>query len=98
MSQGVSMKRRKIDPETKMAAVLEGLRGESSIADICRGYQISESLYYRWRDKFLEGGSQALSSRNSSGPEAAVKARISELERIIGKQTVQIEILKKISQ
>ena len=55
------MKRRKIDPETKMAAVLEGLRGESSIADICRKYQISESLYYRWRDKFLEGGSQALS-------------------------------------
>ena len=98
MSQGVSMKRRKIDPETKMVAVLEGLRGEGSIADICRKYQISESLYYRWRDKFLEGGSQALSSRNGSGPEAAVKARIAELERIIGKQTVQIEILKKISQ
>jgi transposase len=98
MSQGVSMKRRKIDPETKMAAVLEGLRGGSSIAEICRKYQVSESLYYRWRDKFLEGGSQALSSRNGSGPEAAVKAKISELERIIGKQTVQIEILKKISQ
>ena len=46
----------------------------------------------------MEGGSQALSSRNGSGPEAVVKARISELERIIGKQTVQIEILKKISQ
>lgn len=89
------MKRRKIDSETKMAAVLEGLRGEDSIAEICRRYQISESLYYRWRDKFLEGGSQALSSRNGSGPEAAVKARVSELERIIGKQTVQIEILKK---
>jgi hypothetical protein len=43
----------------------------------------------------LEGGSRALSSRNGSGPEAAVKARIFELERIIGKQTVRIEILKK---
>jgi hypothetical protein len=62
MSQGVSMKRRKIDPETKMAAVLEGLRGGSSMAAICRKYQISESLYYRWRDKFLEGGSQASNS------------------------------------
>jgi transposase-like protein len=62
------MKRRKIDPETKMAAVLEGLRGESSMADICRRYQISESLYYRWRDKFLEGGSQALASRTVRGP------------------------------
>ena len=98
MSQGVGMKRRKIDTETKLAAVLEGLRGESSIADICRKYQISESLYYRWRDKFLEAGSRALASRNGSGPEAAVKAKISELERIIGKQTVKIEILKKISE
>ncbi|MCK9377036.1 MAG: transposase [Syntrophobacterales bacterium] len=73
------MKRRKIDREIKMAAVLEGLKGESSIADICRKYQISESLYYGWRDKFLEAGSRALASRYDSGPEAAVKARISEL-------------------
>jgi transposase len=50
------MERRKIDPEAKMAAVLEGLSGESSIADIWREYQISESLYYRWRDQSLEGG------------------------------------------
>ncbi len=92
------MKRRKIDPETKVVAVLEGPRGESSIGDICHKYQISESLYYRWRDKFLAGGSQALSSRNGSGPQAAVKARISQLERITGKQIVQIKILKKISQ
>ena len=41
------MKRRQIDPETYMAAVLEGLRTESSIADICRKYQIIESLHYR---------------------------------------------------
>ena len=44
MSQWISMKRRKIDPETKMVAVLEGLRGESAVADICRKYHFSESL------------------------------------------------------
>jgi transposase-like protein len=38
------MKRRKIDPETKRVAVLEGFRGESSVADICCKYRISESL------------------------------------------------------
>jgi len=53
MSQGVSTKRRKIDPETKMVAVQEGLRGESSIVDICCKYQISKGLYYRWWDKFF---------------------------------------------
>jgi hypothetical protein len=44
MSHGVSMKSHKINPETKMAAVLEGLGGESFIADICPTYQLSESL------------------------------------------------------
>lgn len=92
------MKRRRIDADTKLAAVLEGLKGESSIAEICRKYQISESLYYRWRDKFLEAGSRALASRNGSSPEISMKARISELERIIGKQAVKIEILKKITE
>jgi len=92
------MKRRRIDPDTKLAAVLEGLKGESSIAEICRKYQISESLYYRWRDKFLEAGSRALAARNGSSPELSMKARISELERIIGKQAVKIEILKKITE
>jgi transposase-like protein len=50
------MKRRKIDPETKTAAVLEGLKGERSVADICRKYQISESLYYRWQISFWRQG------------------------------------------
>jgi transposase len=95
MFQGVSMKRRKIDAETKMVAPLEGLRGDSSLADICRKYQISESLYYGWRDQFLVGGSQALSARNGSAPETAVEARISALGRIIGKQAVPIKILVK---
>jgi transposase-like protein len=57
------MKPPTIDSETKMAAVLEGFRGESSITDICRQYQISGSLYYRWRDKFLKGGSPAVPVR-----------------------------------
>lgn len=97
LQEGKRMKRRKIDPEVKMAAVLEGLRAESTIAEICRKYQISETLFYRWRDKFLEGGKKGLADRNGTGADALVKARISELERIIGKQAVQIEILKKIA-
>jgi transposase len=54
------MKRPKINSETKMTAVLERLRGESSIADIYRKEQIRESFYYRGRDKFWEAGSRAL--------------------------------------
>ena len=53
-------------------------------------------MYYRWRDKFLEGGKNAFLNNNSN-KEKFYKDRISELERIIGKQAVYIEILKKTS-
>ena len=89
------MERQKIDPNVKMAAVLVALRGESTIAEIWRKYQINETLFYRWRDKFLEAGKKSLTDRNGTRVEAAAKARISELERIIGKRAVQNEILKK---
>ncbi len=84
------MKRRRFDAETKVAIVLEGLRGETTIADLCRKYQISEAMYYRWRDKFLEGGKNAFLNNNSN-KEKFYKDKISELERIIGKQAVCIE-------
>ena len=45
-----------------------GAQVESSVADICCKYQISAGLYFNWRDKFLEGESQALASRNGPDP------------------------------
>jgi len=86
------MKRRKIDPEAKMAAVLEGLRGASCIADICRKYQIGESLYYRWRDKFLAGGSQALG--RSSAPSALGFA---DWTQVFGDLTLTAALLDRLT-
>jgi transposase-like protein len=54
------MKQRKWTSEEKIAIVLEGIKGSKSVADICREHKIGQSLYYRWRDKFLEGGKKAL--------------------------------------
>jgi transposase-like protein len=66
------------------------------VAEVCRKYQISETLFYNWRDKFFEGGKKALVNGRDSGEEHALRTKISELERLIGKQAIQIEILKKI--
>ena len=87
------MKRRNWSIEEKQAIVLEGLKGTRSVAEICRQHQISQTLYYRWRDKFLEGGKKTLV--NGSGDDKVYRAEIERLQRIIGKQTIQIEILKK---
>ena len=85
------MKQRKWSGEEKLAIVLEGLKGKRAAADICREHQISQTLFYRWRDKFLEGGKRAFS--NGVCGEDAYKAEIEKLQKIIGKQAIQIEIL-----
>ncbi len=48
------MKLRKWSSEEKMPIVLEGLRGQKSVVKIRREHQISQALYYRWEDRFLE--------------------------------------------
>lgn len=54
------MKQRKWTAEEKVAIVMEGLKEKRSVADICREHKISQTLYYRWRDKFLEAGRKGL--------------------------------------
>ncbi len=87
------MKSRKWTAEEKLAIVIEGLKEKKSIAEICREHQISQTLYYRWRDKFLEAGKKGLI--NGASEDNVYKAEIERLQRIIGKQAIQIEILKK---
>ena len=87
------MKLRRWTPEEKMAIFLEGLKEKRSVAEICREHQISQSLFYRWRDKFLEAGKKGLV--NGVSGDNVYKAEIEKLQRIIGKQAIQIEILKK---
>ncbi len=52
--------RRKFAPEEKVRIVLDGLRGEQSIADLCRREGIAANLYYRWSKDFLEAGKKRL--------------------------------------
>ena len=88
------MKRRNWTIEEKVEIVLEGLQGTKPVSQICRERQISQTLYYKWRDKFLEGGRKGLQG-GTNNEEAAYEARIEKLEKIIGRQAVVIETLKK---
>lgn len=85
------------DEGTKIAVVLEGLKGETCISETCRKYGISDSVYYRWRDQFIDGGKRALGKRNES-PNHEMKRQLTEYETIIGKMTIENQILKKTLQ
>ena len=90
-------KRRNFTAQFKFETVMEGLRGEKSIAQICRERQITESLYYKWRDALLERGADVFEDRRGSEQRDEQAERIAELERLAGKQALEIEILKKAS-
>lgn len=87
------MKKRNWKSEEKLAIVLEGIKGQKTISEICREHKISQSQYYKWRDKFIEGGRSALG--NGQSGKNHYQAEIEKLQKIIGKQAIKIEILKK---
>jgi transposase-like protein len=67
-----------------------GVKGGKSVAEICREHQISQALYYRWRDSFLEAGQRGLANGGSEDETKVLQAQIEKLEKIIGRQTIAI--------
>jgi len=82
-------------PEEKLAIVMEGLRNEVPVAEICRRHGISATQFYKWRNAFLEGGKRALSGSEANGEMKRLRARVRELEALAGKLALHNEILKK---
>ena len=54
------MGRKNLSAEEKMAIVMAGIKGDKTVAQICREYGISQSQYYKWRDAFLNGAKSTL--------------------------------------
>ena len=94
-------KYRQFTPEQKTEIVLAGLRGDRSVRDVCREYQIAETLYYQWRERLLDGGKQALANPRERTPEQAeldrLKRRVGQLERALGRKTYELEVAGELS-
>ena len=87
-------KRRAFTADFKLDTVMEGFRGEKSISQICRERNITDSLYYKWRDTFLGQAEDIFKDQRGTNAKGA-KDRIVELERMIGRLTMENDILKK---
>ena len=78
--------------------MLAGLRGERSVRDVCREHEIAETLYYGWRDRLLEGGTEALRSVRERAKDPReqelqeARKRIAQLERALGKKTYELDV------
>jgi transposase len=78
--------------QQKIEIVLAGLRGERSVNEVCRDHEISETLYYSWREKLLEGGRVELAGKGERSGEKELRRRVRELERALGRKTYELEI------
>ena len=85
--------------EEKIRIVLDGLRGEDSIAELCRREGIVESLYYSWSKEFLEAGKKRLAgdtSRAATTDEVkGLRREARALKEVVAEQLLEIRLLKK---
>jgi len=90
---------RRHSTEEKIRIVLEGLRGEESIASLCRHESISESLYYSWSKEFLEAGKKRLAgdtARQATSSEVkTLRAEALALKEALAEQLLENRLLKK---
>ena len=91
--------RRRHSTEEKIRIVIEGLRGEESIAALCRREGIAESLYYSWSKEFLEAGKKRLAgdtTRQATSNEVkTLRAEARDLKEALAEQMLENRLLKK---
>lgn len=91
--------KKKYSSEEKIRIVLEGLRGEESVAELCRREGIHTSVYYRWSKEFLEAGKQRLSGNTkreaSSDDVKALKQENEQLKQLVAELALKNRVLKK---
>ena len=91
--------RRKFSSEEKIRIVLEGLRGEDSISNLCRREGIASNLYYRWSKDFLEAGKKRLMGDTvreaNSGEVTDLKKENEHLKQLVAEIALKNRVLKK---
>ena len=91
--------RKQYSAEEKIRIVLEGLRGEDSIAELCRREGIAQGVYYKWSKDFMEAGKRRLAgdtSRAANSDEVRdLRKEARDLKEVVAEQMLENRLLKK---
>src|SRR6202142_2827136 len=91
--------RKRHSSEEKVRIVLDGVRGETSIAELCRREGIAESMYYAWSKEFLEAGKRRLAgdtARAATTEEVKqLRREAQDLKEVVAEQALELRLLKK---
>ena len=91
--------RKQYSAEEKIRIVLDGLRGEDSIAELCRREGIAQSMYYTWSKEFMEADKRRLAGDTARAAKTDevkdLRREASALKEVVAEQTLEIRLLKK---
>lgn len=91
--------RKKYSAEEKIRIVIEGLRGETTIAELCRRESINANLYYKWSKDFLEAGKSRLDGdirrEATTGEVHHLKDENMDLKQLVAELSLEVRMLKK---
>ena len=91
--------RKQYAAEEKIRIILDGLRGEESVAALCRREGIAESLYYSWSKEFLEAGKKRLAGdtgrQATSGEVKDLKREMRDMKELVAELSLENRLLKK---
>ena len=91
--------RKKYNTEDKIRIVVEGLRGETTVAELCRREGISQSLYYKWSKEFLEAGKSRLAGNTKREADSSevkeMREELEQLKLLVAELSLQNRRLKK---
>ena len=88
--------KKKYSAEEKIRIVLEGLRGEKTIAELCRQEGITTNSYYKWSKEFLEAGKQRLAGKTTrQATSNEVKKELDQMKLMVAELSLRNRVLKK---
>jgi transposase len=91
--------RKHYSSEEKIRFVLDGLRGEDSIAELCRREGISQGIYYKWSKDFMEAGKRRLAGDTARAANTDkvkdLRREARDLKEVVAEQTLELRLLKK---
>lgn len=91
--------RKQYSAEEKIRIVIEGLRGDDSIAELCRREGIAQGVYYKWSKDFMEAGKRRLAgdtARNATTDEVReLRREARDLKEVVAEQALEMRLLKK---
>ena len=91
--------RKKYSAEEKISIVLEGLRGDETVAELCRREGISSGMYYKWSKEFLEAGKQRLAGNTKRQADSTevkdIRQENNQLKELVAELALKNKVLKK---